>query len=323
MKIQFSRHLPLLAFLFLAACESQTQTEEASVALSTAGKEFASGAKGVKLILSDGAGGSFDEPLIAPSAVSIPLGYPGSGTGFFIPGVSAKATGYFELNGTTPIQKPSWITDVQLGVTHAPSLAGGKCATFGRAANGSFDQDRFYRVSEVDCQAFQGADLGSKAFIRVILNRDTAFFGTRENLMLQLEYRATGLRANSDGTDVNPELNLDQLWKVFWGETLLSSASLSPFSILIPPNYAHWCRSGTGSFDAGTCAAPTAGQSAPAIVKQILIPLASNPKNTVIQIQRVLGRVNTNSGYVTSFCSGSDSPLCLGVVFHSLTLLRL
>ncbi len=324
MRIQDFRLLPIIAFLSLAACESQTQTDQTTVALSTAGKEFVSGTKGVKLILSDapGNGGSFTTPALPPSAISIPLGYPGSGTGSYIPGVSAKATGYFDLNGTTPIEKPSWITDVQLGITHVPGTAGG-CASFGRATSGAFDQDRFYRVSERDCGAFLGADLGSQTFIRVILNRDTAFFGTRENLMLQLEYRATGLRANSDGIDPNPEANLDQLWKVFWGETLLSSASLSPFSILIPPNYSHWCRSGTGSFTAGTCTAPTAGQSAPSIVKQILIPLASNSKNTVIQIQRVLGRVNSDPGYVSSFCSASDSPLCLGVVFHSLTLLRM
>ncbi len=334
-RIQSSRILPFLALCLLPGCLSQTQTDEGSIGLSTAGKEFVSGTKGVKLILSDAPGGlgSFDEPGVAPSAMSIPTGYPGAGTGFYQPGVSAKPTGYFDLDGTTVIQKPSWITDVQLGITHVPTASGSKCATFGRSS-GNFDVDRFYRVSEVDCGPPYGlsADLSSQIFLRVILNRDTAFLGTRENLMMQLEYRATGLRANSDGTNASPEMNLDQLWKVFWGQTLLSSASLTPFSIFIPPNFAHWCRKGSGGYPggAGDCEGPTAGRSAPAVVKQILIPLASVPKNNVIQLQRVVGRGFTNPNYVTSFCTdtnavgaGANSPLCLGLVFQSLTLLRM
>ncbi|MBU6155062.1 MAG: hypothetical protein KGP28_12225, partial [Bdellovibrionales bacterium] len=271
MRVRFPRLLWIFCIWFLMGCESQTQTDEASVALSTAGKEFASGTKGVKLILSDDSiTGSFGTPVLIPTATVIPPGYPGSGSGFYLPGISANPTRYFDLNGTTPVQKPAWISDVQLGITGLPGSAGG-CATFGRTANGPFDSDGFYRVSEMDCQAVSGSNLGVPTFIRIILNRDTAFFGTRENLMLQVEYRATGLRPNSDGTLPNPEENLDQLWKVFWGQTLVSSASLTPFSIFIPPNYAHWCRDGSGSFNAANCTVASVGTAAPPTVKQILI----------------------------------------------------
>jgi len=224
--------VPLIAVLLLMGCESQTQTDETSVALSTAGKEFVSGTKGVKLNLSDdSATGSFSAPLVVPSAATIPLGYPGSGTGFYLPGVSARPDKYFDLDGVTPITKPSWISDVQLGVTGSPGP--NVCATVGGPAAGPLDVGGFYRVSEADCSSsLTGATLSVPVFIRVILNRDTAFIGTRENLMLQLEYRATGLRPNSDGSSSNPEENLDHLWKVFLGQTLLSSASLTPFSIL-------------------------------------------------------------------------------------------
>ncbi len=318
------RLVPLIAVLLLMGCESQTQTDETSVALSTAGKEFVSGTKGVKLILSeDPATGSFNAPGVVPSAATIPLGYPGSGTGFYLPGVSAKPTGYFDLDGVTPVTKPSWISDVQLGVTGLPG-SGNVCAKVGGPAAGPFDVGGFYRVSEMDCQPVAtGDDLAVPVFIRVILNRDTAFIGTRENLMLQLEYRATGLRPNSDGSSSNPEENLDHLWKVFLGQTLLSSASLTPFSILIPPNYAHWCTTGSGNYDSSSCQPIAANRSAPPIVKQVLIPLSSNSKQSVIQIQRVTGRIHVNPGQVSSFCSTGNSPLCLGVVFHSLTLLRM
>jgi|GEM_PF-1902615 len=319
----------LIMCIFLSACEMQTATEETSVALSTAGKEFASGTKGFKVILSDGVGGSFS-PLVSPAVVpvttSIPVGYPGYGTGSYVPGVSPMATGYFDLDGTTLIPKPSWISDVQVGVTHLAG-AGSACATFGRT--GAFDEPNFYRVSERDCASYASSTNASQVFIRIILNRDTAFLGTQENLMLQVEYQARGLRANSDGTNssggtiTNPELALDQLWKVFWGQTLLSGVSSSPFSIFIPPNHAHWCKSGSGSAPDASCDAPAGNQRAPIVTRQILIPIASSPKQTVIQLQRVGGRGSSDPNYVSGFGCPQDSPHCLGVVFRSLTVLRI
>jgi hypothetical protein len=162
-------------------------------------------------------------------------------------------------------------------------------------------------------------------FVRVILNRDTAYLGTQENIMLQVEYQATGLRTNSDGISVNPEENLDQLWKVFWGQTLLAGTSYTPFSIFIPPNYTNWCSSGSGQLSASpvTCTTPSASLSSPTVVRQMMIPISAYPKQTVIQLQRVRGRGDSDQPYLNSFCQFSDSPLCLGVVFRSLTILRM
>ena len=85
MRIRFFRLLGTFAFFLLSSCDFTPQTEEKSVALSTAGKEFAAGRKGVKLILSDAPSGSFPTPLLVPASTPIPLGQPGYGSGFHIP----------------------------------------------------------------------------------------------------------------------------------------------------------------------------------------------------------------------------------------------
>jgi hypothetical protein len=325
----FFRLVPLVALCLLPACLKQVQTDEGSYAIPKSEKAFASGTRGVKLILSDLNGGSFyaNPPLAIPNPAPIPVG-PGSGSSVYSPGISAR--NYFKVDGTTPVAKPEWIHDVQLGVTDLPQTwlnnsNASPCASFGRYDSSSrpFDSVGFYRVSERDCNGYQGADNSSKVFIRVILNRDTAYLGTLENLMLQVEYQATGLRANSDGTDPDPEKNLDQLWKVFWGESLSPTLSFTPFSIMIPPNYADWCRNGFGPLSGSTCSQPNSSRVAPAVVRQVLIPLSSNPDPFVIQLQRIRGRSNSDMSYVQSFCPSSNSPLCLGVVFRSLTILRI
>lgn len=285
---------------------------------------FADGVKGVKLITSVASGtGSFTAPGTLPASTPIPSPYPGyDGVTTYLPGV--KASQYFDLDGTTVIQKPSWLTDVQLGITSTSSS--GACAAFG--GSGSLDAQNFYRVSEVDCGGGSPVANGlggssDPVFVRIVLNRDQSLIGSAENLMLQVEYQASGLHLNSDGSSTtNPEDNLDQLWKIFWNSTLGVSAIPKPFSIFIPPNYGACLDSGSGSTGApGNCTGSYKG--APIKVKQVIIPLSAYPSMNVVQLTRVKGRVTQPGNYVNSFCPAGDSPLCLGVVIRSITLMRM
>ena len=160
---------------------------------------------------------------------------------------------------------------------------------------------------------------------------------------MQIEYQASGLRLNSDGTSTNPENNLDQLWKIFWNTTLNPSTASSPFAIFIPPN-ASGCAQGTTGATAGAggvttlpdnCTAALGNVGAPIRTRQFIIPLSAYPTLSVIQLTRMHGRINnttdyydspTNTkpvNYVSSFCTTSDSPLCLGTVIYSVTLMRM
>ena len=263
--------------------------------------------------------GSFSAPSAVPTAMVIPSGYPGyDGASTYLPGV--QPTQYFTADGSSALLKPDWLVDFQLGITSTSSSSA--CATFG--GSGTFDAQDFYRISEADCGSVSNGLGGGTdpVFARIVLNRDSSLIGTAENLMIQVEYQASGLHLNSDGSSTNPEDDLDQLWKIFWNSTLGVSSIPKPFAIFVPPNYGACLDSGSGSSGApGSCTGSYKG--APVKVKQILIPLSAYPDMSVIQLTRVKGRINQTGNYVNSFCSSSDSPLCLGVVIRSITLMRL
>jgi hypothetical protein len=314
--------LPLL--LGLSACETVTdsvQTTNANVD-SASTYRFASGIKAVKVITSTNTGGSYSTPSAIPSLTPIPSPYPGydGGTAQYLPGVSPDT--YYDLDGTTTLLKPSWLRDFQLGIT--ATSASSSCATFG--GSGSSDSNGYYRVSERNCGSVANGvgDSGSDpVFFRIVLDRDFKKIGSAENLLVQVEYQASGLRPNTDlgGTSfTNPEDGLDQLWKIFTNTTLALGSSGRPFTLFVPPNYA-FCQSGGSGTGPGSCTGNTTG--APVTVRQFLIPLSTNPDLSVIQFSRLKGRINaTGAGaYVSSFC-GNDSPLCLGVVIRSVTLMR-
>jgi len=317
--------VPLLGATGLSACNPITAPDTtASSVLSTAA--FAGGTKGVKINTFDsGLNASFGSPGVVPTPTVIPPTYPGAdGTTTYLYGVSP--TQYYALDGTTATTQPAWLLDFQLGITNTAS--GNACATFGGV--GALDALNFYRTSEKDCATTtvvgSGLSTGVNAdpiFARIILNRDPSVLGTAENLMIQVEYQASGLHLNSDGSYTNAEDNLDQLWKVFWSSSL-ASLTPSPFSVFIPPNYGACKANGTGPDGPGSC--QTAGyKGAPTYVRQIIVPLSAYPSMKVIQISRVKSRINSglDSGDVATFCNTHDSPLCLGVVIRSVTLMRL
>ncbi len=325
----------------LTACEApatvkQATTEIPTPTTTTTNTLFAAGTKAVKInthingstTSAVGATSSFVVPTsVPPTSTPIPSPYPGyDGSRTYHAGVSA--TQFFDVDGSTIISKPSWLQDFQLGITGISSGAGA-CATFGGA--GTYDVTGYYRTSELECNhaADSGTGLSSdQVFLRLILDRTV--IGTAENLMLQVEYQASGIRLNSDGVSVNPENNLDQLWKIFWNSTLYTGTASNVFSLFVPPNMSACLNDGSGATGApGNCVSGYKG--APVSVKQIVIPLSAYPTMSVIQFSRMAGRINntdTFSGgasvnYVSSFCTATDSPLCLGVVIKSVMLMRL
>jgi hypothetical protein len=236
----------------------------------------------------------------------------------YLPGVSA--TTYYDVDGTTVLTKPDWLIDFQLGIT--ATSASSSCATFG--GSGTKDVNGFYRVSERNCgAAANGTGLTTDpVFVLIVLDRSDKKLGASENLLIQVEYQANALRFNSDGINANPDHNVDQLWKVFWGNSLSFSSPLNMLSVFVPPNGAACEVGGTGSV-AG-CSGNANG--APVQTKQIIIPLAAYPDYSVIQFSRMRGRINETNGtysYVADFCTDNDSPLCLGVIFKSIMLMRI
>ena len=317
------------ALLFaLTACQTPTsvvQTIKSIQAPSSASVLFASGTKGVKIITGTTAvGGSFTAPAggIPLSTALIPTTFPGGdGVSTYTPGYAA--TSFFNLDGTAG-SKPSWLLDFQLGLTGIPGTT--TCATFGGA--GSLDVSGYYRTSEVDCAAAAtGTGSGvDPIFARIILDRTQTQIGTAENLLVQIEYQASGLHLNSYGAATLND-SLDQIWKIFWNTTLAGGGAGSPFAIFVPPNYAACIPSGSGTTGAGGASDACAQVNylgASTKVKQFIIPISAYPTLSVIQLTRVQGRINTaTSADVGTFCTSSDSPLCLGVVIRSVTIMRM
>ncbi len=317
-------------------CDATTGTQESNIAISRDAHPFADGVRGVKIVTSDDpVTGSFAVPTSVPTATLIPYGYPGyDGVSVYLPGVSAVHYFSPDSSSGTLITKPDWIKDVQLGITDYPSSGSPTCATFG--GTGTYDVNKFYRLSESDCNGVNSgsASVGGTldtAFLRIILNRDPAYLGSRENIMVQVEYQATGLRLNPDptsGSSANPEDNVDQLWKLFWYSSLNQTTIPTPFSVFVPPVYTAQTSSvGSGLCASGACIGSPFG--APITTKQILLPVSAYSNQSVIQFSRVRGRIDDAGGaaYIHSFdttgACDHNSPLCLGLVIRSITILRM
>jgi hypothetical protein len=328
----------------LAACDGLTGVSEKSIQIPDPSTRFASGTKAVRINLSARPSASGTEPkgsfTVATTDLTpvstptvIPSGYPGyDGSSTYIPG--ASATYYYDLDGATPIAKPSWIKDIQVGFLNDPDDAPGFCSAF---ANASAAVPYQFQTSEYGCHGVATGTGGGtdRTFIRIILDRDQAYIGSKENLLLQLEYEATGFRLNPDNEDsgggtstsTNPETFVDQLWKVFSGTTLAATSGV-PFSMLIPPNHGFRLESGQGA-----PFTPVSTFTSVNTVKQMVFPLASLTSAKYIQISRVRGgrRIFSSGSQDTAYYNGAcgsgaaatNNPRCLGVVFRSITLIRI
>lgn len=322
--VRFRLILLMGVLLAVSACKKiEAETSSLSSASSSSNLQFASGTKVVRINTSNAAmGGSFSSTLTSvPANTVIPTNYPGAdGSSYYKPGVSAQS--FYDVDGTTGMSKPSWLIDFQLGIT---GLTSASCSTFGSGS--TLDPLNFFRVSESNCGSTAlgtGSSLSDPAFFRIVLDRDTSKIGSAENLLIQVEYQASGVRLSSNGTNASVESNLDQVWKIFWKESLLNSASAYAFGLFVPPNFSSCISSGTSTAGSpGDCQDPNY-RGSPIQTRQFIIPLSAYPNMKVIQFSRIRSKINDtiDPGYVPAFCTSAD-PLCLGVVVRSVTLMRI
>ena len=311
----------------LSACNTQvteTTTSSSTSKSTSTSLRFADGTKAVRINTQKGTSSvaSFDNPTMVPTSTIIPTTFPGAdGTLTYLPGVSAAR--YFELDGVTGlVSKPDWLLDFQLGITTFGGSSG--CAGFGNGA--TLEPSNFFRTDERSCALVaNGTGSGTdEVFFRILLDRTETLIGTGENLLVQVEYQSSGLRLNTDGTSTDVEDNLDQLWKIFWSDSLASTAIPKTFGVFVPPNYAACESSGTGIATASSVCKNgiNSYRGSPVKVRQFVIPISAYPSMKVIQFSRVKGRIQSDVPYVSSFCA-FDEPLCLGVVIRSVSIMRI
>jgi len=315
----------------------------------------APGAKAVRIIFkNEDPGGSF---FISSSDMSKgSTGLPA--VRLFNPDNSLLADRRNDINN--PVEDdnwPAWFKSFEVtvtGTTSTPNVLS-ECARFATATEGvTIDCDfadgtatacsstncphacgapqNVYRVSERDCSynATNGTSTDTDANgtggpndpvqFRVTIERGKDVLESQENLMVVLEYAASSYNGgpqqptdcfdSSTGkfTLTNP-LCTDFTWQTF----LKGSASdlVPSFLLLAPPFY--------GSVDTTR---DTGGSGI--ATRQFIIPLASYPDAEVLQVSRMSGIQSTtpNKTMIQNDCP-SNSALCVGMVFYSITFFRI
>jgi hypothetical protein len=287
-------------------------------------------------------GGSFDAP-------------PVNGT-VNAPGLGHKAARVFNTDGsllassTSSPNWPKWLTSFEIGVSGLANSGAlnPDCARFADAgeqtsadcdfdADGSYDvdcgaQENYYRVSEWDCTKPGSPALDGKGgpddgvYLRATFNRDPAYLAYTENLSVVLEYSASALNevsadptkcfVNGVFTPSQPGCS-DMVWQSYLKHDAYQLAS--PFLMLVPPAVGY------------RSASANRGGSGHA-TRQFYLPLAGDRNITVFQLSRI--KALPNSGSTTELfyrvcnetgntTSAANSAHCVGMVFHSLTFIRM
>ncbi|MFN7684276.1 MAG: hypothetical protein ACK5QT_02570 [Oligoflexia bacterium] len=319
------------------------------VPLPAQAQSIPSGAKSVKIIFKQGSNGSFG----AVSASTAVTGLSTTTTPDLTGGYEAST--FFTTDATpASMTRPNWLTGVS--VTLAGSSNTGAlnpaCGSFASTNAGSNDSDcgfdsnlncngpvGFYRVSEADCAnlissgagaAIAGTGLSSDPVaVKIFLNRSTAALGSTENLLLVIEYQASGLLGSPTNpgncVDTNTGLPLwsndcaDQAYTLY-ARTRNSNDAIR-LQTLIPPQ---------GGRVIGTPAtAPTSFTfGGPIQTKQIIVPLSTlTGGQNVIQLSRSFGLTHGGLRNFSSYClnpsGGGNTPLCLGLVLYSISIFRI
>ncbi|OFZ73916.1 MAG: hypothetical protein A3K03_04780 [Bdellovibrionales bacterium RIFOXYD1_FULL_44_7] len=280
-----------------------------------------SGAKAAKIIFKNTSGGSFNSPAAGGTAPA-----PASGL---------QAVRVFDADGTQHTTWPEWLTSVEIGITGtAANSSDANCARFADATDPTttcdFDDDAatpevscgaaqyLFRVSDYDCAQTASATEGTggpsdTVYIRASFNRDTSKLGESENILAVLEYASSALNsapANPttcfSGGEFNPTTPgcADSVWYAFLKHNAYEISNR--FLMITPPAFAYV--SATDNRGGG-------GVS----TKQIVLPLARDSTLSVFQMSRIKGLASGNFG---SKC-GTNSALCVGTVFYSLTFYRI
>lgn len=257
---------------------------------------------------------------------------------------------------TTP---PPWLSGVS--VTLAGMNNGGSkntaCGNFAEAGSNSTQcnfvantpaaefvcngPDQYFRVSEYDCadlggtspfanRAIAGSGLPTDPVaVKIFLNRDATKLGATENLMVVLEYQASGLKmapknAQSCLTGGEPQLSnadcVDQSYSLY--TRALNATTPHKLQTLIPPQ-------------GGKVNATDKTFGGPIQTRQIIIPLSSlDSDQTVLQISRTFGlpgpapqpspspSPSPSPGPFETHCA-PNSPLCVGLVLYSISIFRI
>lgn len=319
----------------------QTSSLVPTVVSSTTVSTIPTGARAVKILFQATSGGSFD-PITSSGAGTPNL--PGRGQQairIYNPDNTLLARG-----GPTSTNWPPWLSSFEIGVSGSLNSASGNpnCGNFAGSSEGTDLNCEFgtgniacgaplgnYRVSETDCSAMSPVALDGNGgptdgiYFRAIFNRSSSALGPTENIMAVLEYAASGLNAAPadpancfHGGVFSPESCSDFVWKIYLKPDV--STLTQPFLLLIPPVFSS-VLSSSGVFPVN----PSSG--AGINTKQFILPLASDPTLSVMQVSR------THSNFLSlstlkSICNvrsaaAANSPLCAGVIFYSITFYRI
>lgn len=281
---------------------------------------------------------------------------PPSGGTMNAAGSGIQATTIFNPDGsslatsTTSSSWPTWLSTIELGVSGSSNTQATDpdCARFSEVtsdgnAQCNFKNDSgatlvncgapsgYYRVSDYDCQKVStstergiGSGIESDGvYIRATFNRDSSALGANENILAVLEYSASAMNpapANPtqcfNGGATNIQACSDLTWQIFTKHSA-TEAALQPFLLLVPPAFA-FINFNTGLSGSGVA------------TKQFIIPLGSDADLKVLQISRTgisSSLVTDSDSLFTKICNPdggrSNSALCVGMVFYSLTFYRI
>jgi hypothetical protein len=329
----------IFGVLTLTGCLGQQTKVQKSVSLGAvtapATLERAPGPVAAKVVFKEcAAGGSF-------------CSVPGSSGGVADAGTLYQANSDGDplaSGGPSGANWPKWIKKIQVGTT-GPSTAGSpECAKFAGPSEsahctvkaGSPDVNcgvtNYYRVSEHDCMQ-SGYPIPNgvggptdRVFIRVEFDRAPENLALHENVLLTLQYAASvAHREPKDpsqcftGGEFTPRDNncSDMSWAFFLRTSLASTPAA--FLYLVP--------TATNQVDLSAASLGTAVST-----KQFIIPLASDPALTTLQLSReravprdgdpIVG-TTAKSGQILEHICVTQSPFCMGMVFHSMTLTRM
>jgi hypothetical protein len=304
------------------------------------------GANAVKILFQTSANGSFDAPSDANGTA------PNPGNGLQAVRIFKADNSPLASGGPSGTGWPKWFTSFEMGLSGSRNTSAIKssCAKFADASesattncnlgNSSFSSCGAaagqFRISESDCKG-SGVGNGGPAdelYFRAVFNRTPSSqgLGTTENLMVVIEYTATGLNpaptdptACLSGGTFNPENCADYVWRAFLKKT--PTDNTLPFLLIVPPVYSSVLIMPTP----GASSVPYPGGAASMLVsKQFILPLATDQTLTTLQISRTgsLGGNDPLKSNLDNYCNANrtadaNTPLCSGMVFYSITFYRI
>jgi hypothetical protein len=312
----------------------------------------AAGPRAVKIIFRTGSAGSFDAYSGSGTVPGQGLGH--RATRLFYPDNTLMAEGTYNTS-----QWPKWINFVELGISGPNNTVSGgtrkstnsDCARFANSNESNvacdFNQDltqdnttelcgapaSYYRVSEFDCADSNNTSIGDgretdPIYLRVQLSREPSKLAAHENVLAVIEYSAAGIhgpptqiaQCYSGGAFEPDHPNCsDQTWKAYLRPSGTLATAPNPFLMLIPPVSSFLVSQQSSSSTVVTRQLGNLIQT-----RQILLPLAATPNWDTLQISRIRATTNfTTPWNTTNPVCVTNSALCVGVVFYSLTLYRI